>query len=138
QVSDLHRLGARASTGRASPRDLAAVARTLRLLPDVHARLADCRAGLLCELRRHLDTCPDLCAALDAALVEAPPADSHAGELIRGGHDERLDQFRETARSGKEWLARFQAEEAVRSGITGIKVGYNQVFGYYLEVGHAH
>jgi DNA mismatch repair protein MutS len=138
QVSDLHRLSARAGTGRASPRDLAAVARTLQLLPDVHARLADCRAGLLCELRRHLDTCPDLCAALDAVLVEAPPADPRAGELIRGGHDERLDQLRETARSGKEWLARFQAEEAVRSGIAGLKIGYNQVFGYYLEVGHAH
>jgi DNA mismatch repair protein MutS len=138
QVADLHRLGGRVGTGRASPRDLAAVARTLRLLPAIKARLADCTAGLLHELERHLDTCPDLAQALDAALAEDPPADPRDGGAIRDGHDARLDELRATARSGKEWIARFQAEEAVRTGIPGLKVGFTQVFGYYIEVTHSH
>src|SRR5438552_14542674 len=68
QVADLHRLSGRAGTGRASPRDLAALARTLRLLPDVRAALAGCKAKLLRELERHLDPCPDLAKALDLGL----------------------------------------------------------------------
>jgi DNA mismatch repair protein MutS len=138
QASDLHRLSARAGTGRASPRDLAAVARTLRLLPALRAGLADCRSKLLRELERHLDPCPELGEELSAALAEAPPADPREGGVIRDGHDAQLDALRAAARSGKEWLARFQAEEAARTGIPGLKVGYTQVFGYYLEVPHAH
>jgi DNA mismatch repair protein MutS len=136
QAADLHRLGARAGAGRASPRDLAAVARTLRLLPPIGKLLAGCRAGLLRELDRHLDPCPELGRALDGALVEDPPADLREGGVIRDGHDARLDELRRTARSGKEWIARFQAEEAARTGIPGLKVGYTQVFGYYIEVTH--
>ena len=138
RVSDLHRLSARASTGRASPRDLAAVGRTLRVLPAVRGRLASCRSKLLRELERHLETCPELCQALDSALGDDPPADAREGGAIRAGHDAPLDELRETARSGKEWIARFQAEEATRTGIPGLKVGYNQVFGYFIEVTHAH
>src|SRR5262249_29375323 len=138
EVADLHRLSTRASTGRATPRDLAAVARTLRLLPTLKARLAECHAGLLRELQRLLDPCAELCAALDAALANDPPPDARAGGVIRSGHDGRLDELRQRQRAGKEWLARFQAEEATRPGIPGLKVGYTQVFGYYLEVGHAH
>jgi DNA mismatch repair protein MutS len=138
QVADLHRLSARASTGRATPRDLAAVARTLRLLPDIHGQLANCRAGLLRELLRHLEPCPDLSQALDTALAKDPPADPRQPGVIRDGHDPRLDQLRAVVRSGKEWLARFQAEEATRTGISSLKVGYTQVFGYYIEVTHAH
>jgi DNA mismatch repair protein MutS len=136
QMADLHRLGTRASTGRASPRDLAAVARTLRLLPDLRDRLAGCRAGLLRELHRHLEPCSELRQALDTALANDPPADPREGGVIRAGHDTRLDHHRATARAGKEWIARFQAEEATRTGIPGLKVGYNQVFGYYIEVSH--
>ncbi len=137
-VADLHRLSTRASTGRASPRDLAAVGRTLRLLPAVRRQLADCRAGLLRELARHLDPCPELAETLNNALAQDPPADARQGGVIRPGFDDGLDRLRETARAGKEWIARFQAEEASRSGIPGLKVGYNQVFGYYIEVGHTH
>jgi DNA mismatch repair protein MutS len=138
EVSDLHRLGARASAGRASPRDLAAVARTLRLLPEFHTRLGSSRASLLRELARHLDTCPELRQLLDEALADNPPADPREGGVIRDGHDTELDGLREAARTGKEWLARFQAEESVRTGIPGLKVGFTQNFGYYIEVGHAH
>ncbi len=138
QAADLHRLSTRASTGRASPRDLAAVSRTLRLLPTVQAALVDCRAGLLRELLRHLEPCPDLRAALDAGLASEPPADAREGGVIRDGYDIRLDELRAAARAGKEWIARFQAGEAARTGIASLKVGFTQVFGYYIEVSHNH
>jgi DNA mismatch repair protein MutS len=137
-VADLHRLSARACAGRASPRDLAAVARTLRLLPTVRALLAGRQARLLREFERHLEASPELCEQLNAALVNDPPADPRQGVVIRDGHDERLDQLRGTVRAGKEWIARLQADEAARTGIHGLKVGYTQVFGYFIEVGHNH
>ncbi|MBV9126355.1 MAG: DNA mismatch repair protein MutS [Planctomycetes bacterium] len=136
QVADLHRLSTRASTGRASPRDLAAVGRTLHLLPAVRDLLTNRRAGLLRELDRHLELCTELAATLAAALADEPPADAHAGGVIRAGFDVALDQLRAVAGSAKEWMAHFQAEEAARTGIPNLKVGYNQVFGYFLEVGH--
>jgi len=138
EASDLHRLSARAGTGRASPRDLAAIARTLRLLPVIKGKLQDCRAGLLRELLQFLEPCPELAKTLDAALAEDPPANAREGGMIRGGYDAQLDELRETARSGKEWLAQYQAQECARTGIASLKVGYNEVFGYYLEVAHAH
>lgn len=138
QGADLHRLGARVSSGKASPRELIAVARTLRLLPEVRGRLSGCRAKLLRELEKHLETCPELCRTLSAALAENPPGDPREGGVIRDGYDARLDELRQTARDGKEWLARFQAEEAGRTGIPTLKVGYTQVFGYYIEVSHSH
>ena len=138
EASDLHRLGARAATGRASPRDLAAVARTLRLLPPIRAKLRDCRAQLLRELERFLEACPELSQALTAALADAPPSDVREGGVIRPGFDARLDELHQAARSGKEWIARYQAEEAARSGIPSLKVVYTETFGYTVEVTHAH
>src|SRR5262249_42986811 len=90
------------------------------------------------ELQRHLEPCPDLCETLGAALADNPPADPREPGVLRDGYDGRLDELREVARSGKEWLARYQAEEARRTGIPNLKVRYHQVFGYYLEVGHVH
>jgi DNA mismatch repair protein MutS len=138
QAADLHRLSTRASTGRASPRDLANVARTLRLLPGIQKALADSKASLLRELQRHLDPCADLRDALAAALPNDPSTDLHAGGVIRDDYDAALDELRQVARRGKEWLTRFQAEEAARTGIASLKVAYTKVFGYYIEVGHAH
>jgi DNA mismatch repair protein MutS len=135
--ADLHRLSARAGTGRASPRDLAAVARTLRLLPCIRAGLTNCNSRLLRELDRLLEGSPELEEAL-AGLAENPPANAREGGVIRDGHDARLDELREEARAGKEWIARFQADEARRTGISSLKVGYTQVFGYYIEVSNAH
>ncbi len=135
---DLPRLTARVSTGRASPRDLAAIARTLRLLPRVKARITARRAPLLRELETRLELCPDLRAALDAALVDEPPLSPREGGLIRPGHDPALDELHQIARGGKEWIAHFQAQEIARTGINSLKVGFNHVFGYYIEITHTH
>ncbi|HZU37932.1 MAG TPA: DNA mismatch repair protein MutS [Gemmataceae bacterium] len=138
EVADLHRLCGRAATGRASPRDLAAIARTLRLLPGVRSVLAGRQATLLRKLERHLDPCAELCQSLDTALAADVSADPKQGGVIRSGYDARLDELREAIRSGKDWLARFQADEVQRTGIPSLKVGYNQVFGYYIEVSRGH
>jgi DNA mismatch repair protein MutS len=135
---DLQRLTTRVSTGRASPRDLAAVARTLGLLPKIKAKLTARRAALLCELEARLELFPDLREALDSALVDDPPPSPHEGGVIRRGYDPALDDLHAIARGGKEWIARFQAQESTRTGISSLKVGFNKVFGYYIEITHTH
>jgi DNA mismatch repair protein MutS len=138
EVYDVQRLTARASTGRASPRDLAGIARTLRLLPRIKAKVTARRAALLRELESNLELCPDLRETLDAALVDDPPLTPREGAMIRPGYDAALDELHAITRDGKQWMANFQAQEIVRTNIPSLKVGYNQVFGYYIEITHTH
>jgi DNA mismatch repair protein MutS len=138
EVFDLQRLTSRISTGRASPRDLAGVRDTLRLLPKIKAKVTARRARLLNELEGRLELCPDLRELLDGALVDQPPLNPREGGLIRPGYDSTLDEQRAITRDGKEWMTRFQAEEIMRTSIPSLKVGYNQVFGYYIEITNTH
>src|SRR5262249_47446234 len=126
QGYDLSRLTARVSTGRASPRDLGAVARTLRLLPKLKAKVTGRRAALLAELESRLELCPDLRELLDSALVDEPPLTPREGGVIRRGYNGELDELHEIARGGKEWIAQFQAREVTRTGIPSLKVGFNK------------
>jgi DNA mismatch repair protein MutS len=135
---DLERLAARVGTGRATPRDLVALARTLAVLPGLKARLDAARSPRFAELTAALETCPELRESIDAALVADPPLALKEGGLIRGGYHPLLDELRETAKGGKTWIARFQAEQVRRTGITSLKVGFNKVFGYYIEISHTH
>ncbi|HEX8202834.1 MAG TPA: DNA mismatch repair protein MutS, partial [Isosphaeraceae bacterium] len=138
QAYDLERLAARVGTGRASPRDLVCLGRTLALLPRIKARLTARSARLLGELEAALELCPEIRTAIDEALVDDPPLALKEGGLIRDGYHPALDELRETARGGKSWIARFQAEQVRRTGIASLKVGFNKVFGYYIEISHAH
>lgn len=137
-VQDLQRLTARVSTGRASPRDLGAIGRTLRSLPHVKAKITARRSAMLQDLERSLELCAELRATLDAALNEELPLSPREGGLIRPGYNAGLDELRQIARGGKEWIARFQAQEITRTGIGSLKVGFNKVFGYYIEITHTH
>ena len=137
-VYDMERLLARTTTGRASPRDLGFVGRTLGVLPKIKARLADRTSELLIALEAELDLCADLREQLEKALVEECPLTSREGGMIREGYHQQLDQLRDLSAGGKQWIARYQADEVQRSGIPSLKVGFNRVFGYYLEVTHAH
>jgi len=134
---DLERLAARIGTGRANPRDLIALARTLSLLPRIKARLTARRSNRLAGLESMLELCPEVRSAIEAALVPDPPLALKEGGLIREGYHPGLDELREIARGGKSWIARFQAEQVRRTGIHGLKVGFNKVFGYYIEITHA-
>jgi DNA mismatch repair protein MutS len=138
ETADLQRLTSRISTGRATPRDLGGVARTLRVLPKLKARLSARKSPLLSELENRLDLCADLRTAIEAALVDEPPLTAKEGGVIRRGYHVQLDELHQIARGGKEWIARFQAEEVKRTGINSLKVGFNQVFGYYIEITHTH
>ena len=138
QAFDLQRLSARVSTARASPRDLAAVGRTLALLPKLKAKLSARRARMLQELESQIDLCVELRSSLETALVDEPPLLAKEGGIIRPGYDLALDELRLVARGGKEWIARFQSQEITRTGIPSLKVGFNRVFGYYIEITHAH
>jgi DNA mismatch repair protein MutS len=137
-AADLQRLTARVSTGRATPRDLAAVARTLALLPRIKARITARAAPLLRELESRVELLPDLRAAIETALVNEPPLSAKEGGVIRRGYDAELDELHAITRDGKAWIAKFQADEITRTGIGSLKVGFNQVFGYYIEITHAH
>ncbi len=138
-VYDIERLLARVNTGRATPRDLGMLACTLRALPGLKSALQGCSAGLLQQLDAQLDPCAELHAALADALVEADlPLVAREGGIIRSGYHAELDRLRGLMHGGKEWLARYQAEQIQATGIPNLKVGFNQVFGYYLEVTNPH
>ena len=137
-VYDLQRLLTRITTGRASPRDLSFIGQTLQRLPKLKARLAARQSKLLSQLESAIDLCPDIRTELETALVDECPLTSREGGIIRSGFNQRLDELRELASGGKQWIARYQAAEAKRANIPSMKVGFNKVFGYYIEITNAH
>ncbi len=144
-VGDLERMLARVCMGRCSPRDLMGLGRALRCVPDIQAELAlggspdhPGTAGELGGIRDGLEPCPEVASLIDEALVDDPPATLRDGGVIRTGYNEELDELRQLAGSGKEFLAGLQKREAERTGIGSLKIGFNKVFGYYLEVTHTH
>ena len=137
-VRDLERLASRAAMGRATPRELGSLRDSMRRLPDVIAALDGVegrdRSVLLERAADELDPLADLAAELERALVERPPAQTADGDAIRPGFDPELDDLRDVRDGGKQYIASLQARERERTGIGSLKVGYNRVFGYYLEV----
>jgi DNA mismatch repair protein MutS len=107
-------------------------------LPRIKAKLAGRQAHLLVELESHVELFHDLRELLDNALVDDPPLSPKEGGVIKRGFDAELDELYKIAKEGKDWLTEYQAKEITRTGINSLKVGYNQVHGYYIEVTHAH
>jgi len=136
-IYDIQRLSARVTTGRATPRDLSFIARTLSSLPKVKAKLAGRTADRLQQLESRIDLFTDVRGRLEEALEDDCPLNSREGGFIRTGFHAELDEQRELMRGGKQWMAAYQAEISERTGIPSVKVGFNRVFGYYLEVTHA-
>jgi DNA mismatch repair protein MutS len=137
-VYDLQRLLARVATGRTSPRDLVCIGQTLATLPSVKSKLACCQSPWLSQLELDLDLCVDLRSELERALNESCPLNSRDGGFIKPGYDAQLDELRKLAAGGKQWIAQYQQTICEETGIPSLKVGYNKVFGYYLEVTHTH
>ena len=137
-VRDLERLASRAAMGRATPRELGSLRDSMLLLPEVADALESVvgreRAALLEQAGDDLDPLADLAAELSRALVDRPPAQTADGDAIRPGFDTELDELRGMRDGGKQYIAALQARERERTGIGSLKVGYNRVFGYYLEV----
>ncbi len=138
EVSDLERIVARVSVGRAGPRDLLSLGRSLAQMPALKALLADRQSQRLATLQQRIDLMPDLRALLETAISPDAPANLRDGGVISTGYNAELDHLRELRAGGARWLAEFQAREAERTGISTLRVGFNQVFGYYIEISHAH
>ena len=141
-VRDLERLAGRAALGRATPRELGALRDSIARLPDVRSALdgleARGRAAALEQAAEHFDLLADLGEELARALVERPPAQAADGDAIRPGYDRELDELKDARDGGKQYIASLQARERERTAIASLKVGFNKVFGYYIEVTNPH
>jgi DNA mismatch repair protein MutS len=133
-VRDLERLGAKVGAGRIGPRELAALGRSIALLPDVRDAVGELGAERIADVVSSLDLLDDVRTRIESALTDEPPAVLGEGGVIRDGYDEELDALRSTRDGAQDAIAAFQAGERTRTGITSLKVGYNKVFGYYIEV----
>ncbi len=139
-VQDVARIGARAAMGRTTPRDVAALGRSLGLLPSLLERLDMVPAAHALANRLHgaHTATSALGETIRSSCVEAPPAHLRQGGLFRDGVDTQLDEARSLQRDGASWLTAYQERLAAETGIGSLKVGFNKVFGYYIEVTHAH
>jgi DNA mismatch repair protein MutS len=137
-VRDVERLGGKAAAGRATPRELAALGASLARLPDVErATRALGGAGALASLMTRWDGCAEMATQVLETLVERPPLQLGDDATIAPGVDPELDELRALRDGGKDAIARIQAEERARTGIGSLKVGYNKVFGYFIEISNA-
>ncbi|NNF27664.1 MAG: DNA mismatch repair protein MutS [Gemmatimonadetes bacterium] len=133
-VKDLERLAAKVSAARATPRDLLGLGTSLEPLPRLRDLAAEARSSLLVDLLGDLDPLEDVAAQILSAIAPDAPATLAEGGVIRSGYDEALDELRQTRDSARDFIAGLQARERERTGIGSLKVGFNKVFGYYLEV----
>ena len=135
-VGDLERLVARAAAGHSSARELVALRRSLDALPAVQDALGACEALITRQLAGQVSAAPELSEVLARALVEDPPISGRDG-VIRAGFDAALDAILDASKGAREWIARLEVAERRRTGIKSLKVGFNRVFGYYIEVSHS-
>jgi DNA mismatch repair protein MutS len=133
-VHDLERLVARVSLGTAGPRDLASLRQSLALMPRVRGVAGGFAAPLIGSLTAEVDELGDVRAAIEASIVDDPPAIAREGGMIRDGADAELDELRAISRGGKTAIAAMEEAERARTGVNSIKIRYNRVFGYYIEV----
>jgi len=133
-ISDTERITARISTFRATPRDLVALSATLRQIPKLREILQQFRADLLMRLAGQCDSMDELADLLEAAIEPDPPAHLRDGGVIKAGFSQEMDNLRSISKDGQSWLRRYQKEQIERTGIGNLKIGYNKVFGYYIEV----
>ncbi len=133
-MHDLERLMARLSLGTGGPRDMAALGASLALLPRVKTLLSDLSAPLVRSLVAEIDELADVRTDIATQLIDEPPALARDGGLIRDGVDPELDSLREISRGGKTAIAAMEEAERARTGISSLKVRYNRVFGYYIEI----
>lgn len=134
QIYDLERLAAKVAFGTANARDLKALEASLACIPELKERLLAYPSNRLNRFGRSLDGCTDICTLIAKAIVDDPPVSVKEGGLIKEGYDPELDQLYEIQKTGKNWIAELERREREVTGIKSLKVGYNRVFGYYIEV----
>ena len=133
-VYDLERLMSKISCKTANPRDLLAFSSSLQMLPYIYELISGCKSELMVEILEKLDTLEDLHTLINSAIVEEPPISVRDGGIIKDGYNAQADEFRKAKSDGKLWLAQLEEREREQTGIKNLKIKYNKVFGYYLEV----
>jgi len=134
KVQDLERLGGRVVAGSALPKDLVAIHDTLRRMDGIRRELNSCGATILTSLEKTIDELPEVVSLIERAIVDEPASSVKEGGFIRAGFDAELDELRGLRAHAKEWMTNFEAAERRRTGIQSLKVRYNRVFGYYIEI----
>jgi DNA mismatch repair protein MutS len=137
-IGDVERMISKVAAGRINPRELNALKKALQQIPEIKTLLSASTSTSLSGLANSLDACSDLVEKIDTILREDPPVLMHQGGMIKSGFLAELDELHGLSSSGKNFLADIQKREIERTGITSLKVSYNKVFGYYLEVTNAH
>ncbi len=137
-IGDLERLVARICLGKSSPRDVHHLKLSLQQIPAVKNSLSEFTEHIPRSVREGLSPCQHVVDMIDEIVVDEPPASLLTGAVVKTGYSAELDELRGISKNAKDWMAKLQAEESERTGITSLKIGYNRVFGYYLEVTNAH
>ena len=137
-IRDVERILARVAVNRANARDLASLAQSLEALPPLKTLLEGVYTRTLAELRDRVLCFEELADTLARGIGDEPPTSITEGGMIRAGFDAKLDELRDLSKNAKDWIAQYQAKEAERTGISSLKVGFNRVFGYYIEVTKTH
>jgi len=134
RVYDLERLGGRISLGVANGRDMIALLASLQALPEIRSALHELRSSLIVSICAGIDEMPDILELIERSIVEDPPLTLREGGIIKEGYDRELDELISVMQDGKRWIAALEEKERKRTGINSLKVGFNSVFGYYIEV----
>ncbi len=134
EVLDLERLTTRIVYGTANAKDLRAVANTVSIVPELKQLLSKCESNTIKRLVSRLDDLSDLRSMIDSAIVDDPPFSVRDGGMIRDGFDPSIDELRSIMKNGKSWIEKIEEEEREKTGIPKLKIGYNRVFGYYIEI----
>ncbi len=137
-INDIERLNGRNSTGISTPRDLVALKRSFHVLPRIGELLLQCGSELISRLAAEWDTLDELSQTLEAALSDPPPATLTAGGAINPGFDPDLDNYMRLSRDAKGWMAEYEAQQKRETGISSLKVRFNKVFGYYIEISRSY
>ncbi len=138
EIGDIERIISKISSGRANPREVVALKTSLKKLPSVIEYLKNFKVQTLITIRESLNPLEELVSKIQSSIIDSPPASIIDGGIIRSGHSEELDELREIAFHGKDWIAKLQKTERERTGIPSLKVSYNKVFGYYIDISNAH
>ena len=134
KVYDIERLASKISYGSANGRDLISLKNSTAQLPGIKTILSKAKSQMLKDLYGELDELQDIYAIIDKAMVDEPPISVKEGGLIKLGYDEEIDRLKTATTDGKNWVLKLEAEEREKTGIKGLKVGFNKVFGYFIEV----
>ncbi|WRK55770.1 hypothetical protein SD457_04670 [Coprobacillaceae bacterium CR2/5/TPMF4] len=133
-IYDLERLSSRIAFGNINARDLKWISASLKVIPELKNQLLSLDEPLTNDLANHLIDLNHIINLIDQAIIDNPPLTVKEGNIIKEGFNEELDELRYIRNHGKQWLVEFEQKERDRTGIKGLKVGYNRVFGYYIEV----